>query len=46
MLQHVLYGIFLLILLFLVLSRSGATNALLTTGGGQINQYTRTLQGQ
>lgn len=46
MLGHIFFGIFLLILVFLVLSHWKAANTLAMTGSSTLNTYTRTLQGQ
>lgn len=46
MLAHVAYGIFLLILLFLVLSHGGQASQLISAGAASAEQYTKTLQGR
>lgn len=46
MIGHITYGIFLLILLFLVLSRYAAANGLISAAGGTVDTYTKTLQGR
>lgn len=46
MIGHIFFGIFVLILFFLVLSNWQAANALVGTGGSTLNAYTRTLQGR
>jgi hypothetical protein len=45
MIGHVFFGIFILILSFLVLSHWQAAQTIITTGGNTANQYTKTLQG-
>lgn len=45
MVGHIFFGIFLLILAFLVLSRWQAANGLITTAGNFATGYTKTLQG-
>jgi hypothetical protein len=45
MVGHIFFGIFILILVFLVLSRWQAANGLIKSAGTFATGYTKTLQG-